>query len=74
MERNKAKSIINIDCQYALEAGLQLRKQYPDATLGMFHGAAIFEQSLRKALAMGYEEAYLLSDKKLEEAIRLLPV
>ncbi|MDD2621604.1 MAG: FAD-binding protein [Bacteroidales bacterium] len=66
MERNKAKSIINIDCQYALEAGLQLRKQYPDARLLVCSmGPPSFEQSLRKALAMGYEEAYLLSDKKL---------
>jgi len=33
MDRTKAKSIINIDCQFGLEAGLQLRKQNPDARL-----------------------------------------
>ncbi len=27
MDRTKAKSIINIDCQFGLEAGLQLKKQ-----------------------------------------------
>lgn len=66
MERSKAKSIINIDCQYALEAGLQLKKQYPDARLLVCSmGPPSFETSLRKAMAMGYDYAYLLSDRKL---------
>jgi len=33
MDRTKAKSIINIDCQFGLEAGLQLKKRYPDARM-----------------------------------------
>ena len=66
MDRTKAKSIINIDCQYALEAGLQLKKQYPEARLIVCSmGPASFEASLRKALALGYDDAYLLSDRKL---------
>jgi electron transfer flavoprotein alpha subunit len=66
MDRTKAKSIINIDCQYGLEAGLQLRKQHPDARLVVCSmGPKSFETSLRTAISMGYDEAYLLSDRKL---------
>lgn len=66
MDRTKAKSIINIDCQFGLEAGLQLKKQYPDAKLIVCSmGPQSFEPSLRKAISMGYDEAYLLSDRKL---------
>jgi electron transfer flavoprotein alpha subunit len=66
MDRTKAKSIINIDCQFGLEAGLQLRKQHPDARLIVCSmGPGSFEVSLRTAISMGYDEAYLLSDRKL---------
>jgi electron transfer flavoprotein alpha subunit len=66
MERTKAKSIINIDCQFALEAGLQLRKQYPESRLIVCSmGPGSFEASLRTAISMGYDEAFLLSDRKL---------
>jgi electron transfer flavoprotein alpha/beta subunit len=66
MDRTKAKSIINIDCQFGLEAGLQLKKQFPDARLIVCSmGPKSFENSLRTAVSMGYDEAYLLSDRKL---------
>ena len=66
MDRTKAKSIINIDCQFGLEAGLQLRKQHPDARLIVCSmGPKSFETSLRTAISMGYDKAYLLSDRKL---------
>jgi electron transfer flavoprotein alpha subunit len=66
MDRTKAKSIINIDCQFGLEAGLQLKKQHPDARLIVCSmGPKSFETSLRTAISMGYDEAYLLSDRKL---------
>lgn len=66
MDRTKAKSIINIDCQFGLEAGLQLKKQYPDSRLIVCSmGPGSFETSLRTAISMGYDEAYLLSDRKL---------
>jgi electron transfer flavoprotein alpha subunit len=66
MDRTKAKSIINIDCQFGLEAGLQLKKQYPDARLIVCSmGPKSFETALRTAISMGYDEAYLLSDRKL---------
>lgn len=66
MDRTKAKSIINIDCQFGLEAGLQLKKQHPDAKLIVCSmGPKSFENSLRTAVSLGYDEAYLLSDRKL---------
>ncbi len=66
MDRTKAKSIINIDCQFGLEAGLQLKKQYPDARMiACSMGPGSFEVALRTAISMGYDEAYLLSDRKL---------
>ncbi|MDR0763928.1 MAG: FAD-binding protein, partial [Bacteroidales bacterium] len=55
-----------IDCQFGLEAGLQLKKQYPDARMVVCSmGPSSFENALRTALSMGYDEAYLLSDRKL---------
>jgi electron transfer flavoprotein alpha subunit len=66
MDRTKAKSIINIDCQFGLEAGLQLKKHYPDARMIVCSmGPFSFETALRTAISMGYDEAYLLSDRKL---------
>lgn len=66
MDRTKAKSIINIDCQFGLEAGLQLKKQNPDSRLIVCSmGPKSFENALRTAISMGYDEAYLLSDRKL---------
>ena len=66
MDRTKAKSIINIDCGYALEAGIQIKNENPDAKLIVCSmGPPSFEESLKKALAMGYDEAYLLSDRRL---------
>jgi len=66
MDRTKAKSIINIDCSFALEAGLQLKSMIDGAKLIVCSmGPPSFEQSLKKAISMGYDEAYLLSDRKL---------
>ena len=66
MDRTKAKSIINIDCQFGLEAGLQLKKQNPGARLIVCSmGPKSFETALRTAVSMGYDEAFLLSDRKL---------
>lgn len=66
MDRTKAKSIINVDCGYALEAGLQMKIDNPDAKLIVCSmGPPSFETSLKKAISMGYDEAYLLSDRRL---------
>ena len=66
MDRTKAKSIINIDCGYALEAGLQIKSENQDARLIVCSmGPPSFDESLKKAISMGYDEAYLLSDRRL---------
>jgi electron transfer flavoprotein alpha subunit len=66
MDRTKAKSIINVDCSFALEAGLQLKAMMQDVKLIVCSmGPPSFEQSLKTAISMGYDEAYLLSDRRL---------
>jgi len=66
MDRTKAKSIINIDCTFGLEAGSQLKKQNPESRLIVCSmGPGSFDVALRTAISMGYDEAYLLSDRKL---------
>lgn len=66
MDRTKAKSIINVDCSFGLEQGLQIKKSVPDAELIVASmGPPSFEQSLRSAVAMGYDRAVLLSDRRL---------
>lgn len=66
MDRTKAKSIINKDCQFGLEAGLQFKKQNPGSKLIVCSmGPGSFENSLKTAISMGYDEAYLLSDRRL---------
>lgn len=66
MDRTKAKSIINVDCTFGLEQGLQIKNAVPDAELIVVSmGPPSFEMSLRKAIAMGYDRAALLSDKRL---------
>jgi len=66
MDRTKAKSIINVDCSFALEAGLQLKSMMKEAKLIVCSmGPPSFEHSLKTAISMGYDEAYLLSDRRL---------
>jgi electron transfer flavoprotein alpha/beta subunit len=55
MERTKAKSIINNDCQFGLEAGLQLKKQNPDEKLSpwvMTKLICCLTESLAEAILM----------------------
>lgn len=66
MDRTKAKSIINVDCSFGLEQGLQIKKAVPDAELVVVSmGPPSFEQSLRRTISMGYDRAVLLSDRRL---------
>lgn len=66
MDRTKAKSIINVDCSFGLEQGLQIQRHVPDVELIVVSmGPPSFEQSLRKAISMGYDRAVLLSDRRL---------
>ena len=60
MDRTKAKSIINIDCQFGLEAGLQLKRQNPDARLIVCSmGPQSFEVALRTAISMAVSYTHL---------------
>ncbi len=66
MDRTKAKSIINVDCTFGLEQGLQIKKAAPDAELIVVTmGPPSFEASLRKAISLGYDRAVMLSDRRL---------
>ena len=66
MDRTKAKSIINVDCSFALEQALELKNRVPDAELIVLSmGPASFEQSLRRAVGMGFDRVVLLSDRRL---------
>jgi electron transfer flavoprotein alpha/beta subunit len=58
--------MINDDCSYALEQSLELKDQMPDAELIVASmGPPAFEQSLRKAISLGFDRAVLLSDRRL---------
>ncbi len=62
----KVETQINRDCTYALEAGLELRDKNPDIKLIVCSmGPPSFKESLQKALDVGYDEAYLLSDRRV---------
>ncbi|MEI8013069.1 MAG: electron transfer flavoprotein subunit alpha, partial [Candidatus Omnitrophota bacterium] len=66
MDRTKAKSMINVDCCFGLEQGLQIRQYVPDAELIVVSmGPPSFDQSLRQAISLGYDRAVLLSDRRL---------
>ncbi|NUQ24315.1 MAG: electron transfer flavoprotein subunit alpha [Saprospiraceae bacterium] len=66
MDRTRAKSMINVDCTFGLEQGLEIKAKAPDAELIVVSmGPGSFEQSLRKAISLGYDRAVLLSDKRL---------
>ena len=55
-----------MDCSFALEQALQIKNRVPDAELIVLSmGPASFEQSLRQAVAMGFDRAVLLSDRRL---------
>lgn len=62
--RDGVPSIINPYDLHALEAGIQIREQFPDTTLTVITmGPPQAEDALREAIAIGADEAVLLSDK-----------
>lgn len=65
LDREKAAAVINPYDKNALEAALGL-KQHLDARITVISmGPPMAEDALRNALAMGADDAYLLSDRKL---------
>jgi electron transfer flavoprotein alpha/beta subunit len=66
MDRTTARSTINHDCTFALESALEVKDRVPDAELVVVSmGPPSFEQSLRKAISLGFDRACLLSDRRL---------
>ena len=66
MDRANARSVINVDCTFGLEQALEIKDRVPDAeALALSMGPASFEQSLRKAVAIGFDRIALLSDRGL---------
>ncbi|MHA2174104.1 MAG: electron transfer flavoprotein subunit beta/FixA family protein [Candidatus Hodarchaeales archaeon] len=65
MKRTGVKSVINPYCKHALEEALRLKEKIDGTISVLSMGPPSFEQSLREALAMGANEAYLLTDRKL---------
>ncbi|HXV64419.1 MAG TPA: electron transfer flavoprotein subunit beta/FixA family protein [Vicinamibacteria bacterium] len=66
MDRTTAQSTVNHDCAFALEQALEIKDSAPDCELFVVSmGPPSFEQSLRKAISMGFDRACLLSDRRL---------
>jgi electron transfer flavoprotein alpha/beta subunit len=67
MARTDVRSIINPYCKHALEEALRFRETIgePATIYVLSMGPPSFEQSLREALSMGADEAFLLTDRRL---------
>jgi electron transfer flavoprotein beta subunit len=64
--RSGVETVLNPYDEYALEAALQLRERTPGSTVTVFSmGPEALKETLRKALAMGADEAVFLSDPAL---------
>lgn len=62
--RNSAEAVINPDDYRALEAALQLKRKVPDCMVTVITmGPAQAEIALRECLALGADEAVMLSDR-----------
>lgn len=64
--REGVPSIINPDDKAGIEAALSIKDKYPDTTVTVLSmGLPQVDVALREALAMGCDEAVLLTDRKL---------
>jgi len=63
--REGVPSIINPYDENAIEAGLQLKEEYGGTVTALSMGPPQAEEALRQALAMGCDEAILISDRAL---------
>ena len=64
LDRAAMLTIMNPDDKAGLEAALRLKDQYGAEVTVITMGLPKAEEVLREALAMGADEAYLLSDRK----------
>ena len=63
LKRDGVPSIINPDDKTAIEAALQLKEKHGATVTVLTMGPMQAEKALREALAMGADEAFLLSDR-----------
>lgn len=63
LKREGVPSIINPDDKHAIEAGLSLRDEHGGKVTVLSMGPPQADDALREALAMGVDEAILLSDR-----------
>lgn len=63
LKRDGVPSIINPDDKTAIEAALQMKEQYGAQVTVITMGPPQAEKALREALAMGADEAFLLTDR-----------
>ena len=63
LKRDGVPSIINPDDKTAVEAALQLKEKYGATVTVLTMGPTQAEKALREALAMGADEAFLLTDR-----------
>ena len=63
LKRDGVPSIINPDDKTAIEAALQMKDQYGAHVTVITMGPPQAEKALREALAMGADEAFLLTDR-----------
>ena len=63
LKRDGVPSIINPDDKTALEVALQLKEKHGATVTVLTMGPAQAEKALREALAMGADEAFLLTDR-----------
>lgn len=69
IQREGVESVINPYDVYALELALKLKTQIPNTKISVFTmGPTQAESMLRKALVLGCDEAFLISDKKFAAA------
>ena len=69
IQRDGVESIINPYDTYAMEFALNIKRQVAETTITVFTmGPSQAEEMLRKALAIGCDDAILISDKKFAGA------
>ncbi len=65
LDRERAKAVINPYDRYAIEAALKVKEKLGAKVIALSMGPPKAEDALREALAMGVDEAILLSDRRL---------
>jgi electron transfer flavoprotein beta subunit len=68
LDRNSARSLINPPDMNALELALKLKDRHGGSVRLLAMGPPLFDSYLRMALAMGADEAFLLSDRAFSGA------